>query len=181
MRALSRPLHGHLARATGAASDKRVLTLVPCRYWHRDTARPDAWPFPTTRVIKMFLYLSDVSDDGGPLGVVPMSHRLPCGPWETLRCSFKSSMTLDAQFRQDQMPNHYNFAAPAGTALLFDTACWHAAMPNTSGADRHCVIMTWVTSAQASNPTLTPEHMSELEGMGRMTDTLRRLVGAPEA
>ena len=114
-----------------------------------------------------------------PLSVVPRSFRLPCGPWETLRCSFKSSMTLDAQFRQDQMPNHYNFAAPAGTALLFDTACWHAAMPNTSGADRHCVIMGW--QAQAAGPMLTPEHMAELEGMGRMTDTLRRLVGAPEA
>jgi hypothetical protein len=26
-------------------------------YWHRDSARPDAWPFPTTRIIKMFLYV----------------------------------------------------------------------------------------------------------------------------
>jgi hypothetical protein len=33
-------------------------------------------------------------------------------------------MTLDATFPQDAMPNHYKFAAPAGTALLFDTACW---------------------------------------------------------
>lgn len=24
-------------------------------YWHRDSARPDAWPFPSTRIIKMFL------------------------------------------------------------------------------------------------------------------------------
>ena len=176
MRALSPPAPRPSGSRNGCTSHVCVCTS---RYWHRDTARPDAWPFPTTRVIKMFLYLSDVSDDGGPLGVVPMSHRLPCGPWETLRCSFKSSMTLDAQFRQDQMPNHYNFAAPAGTALLFDTACWHAAMPNTSGADRHCVIMGW--QAQAAGPMLTPEHMAELEGMGRMTDTLRRLVGAPEA
>ena len=69
-------------------------------------------------------YLSDVAEDGGTLGVVPGSHRLPTGPWQTLRCSFKSSMTLDATFPQDAMPNHYKFAAPAGTALLFDTACW---------------------------------------------------------
>ena len=34
-------------------------------YWHRDSARPDAWPFPERRVIKMFLYLSDVAEDGG--------------------------------------------------------------------------------------------------------------------
>ena len=150
-----------------------LAVLLPLNLSRRDTARPDAWPFPTTRIIKMFLYLSDVTDvcpsklrvafsrssshtdrivcfwthqDGGPLGVVPMSHRLPCGPWETLRCSFKSSMTLDAAFHQvisskltvdtpthlwtiskpccwnhqEQMPNHYKFSAPAGTALLFD-------------------------------------------------------------
>ena len=71
-----------------------------------------------------------MTEDGGPLGVVPGSHRLPTGPWETLRCSFKSSMTLDATFSQDTMPNHYKFAAPAGTALLFDTACWVGVQPH---------------------------------------------------
>jgi hypothetical protein len=90
-------------------------------YWHRDHPDPSNWPYPARRNIKMFLYLSDVAEDGGPLGVVPGSHRLKAGPWETLRASFKSSMTLDADLPQEAMPNHYKFAAPAGTALLFDT------------------------------------------------------------
>ena len=55
-----------------------------------------------------------------PLAVVPRSFRLPCGPWETLRTSFKSSMTLDAAQAQEAMPNHYKFAAPAGTLLMFE-------------------------------------------------------------
>ena len=93
-------------------------------YWHRDTSRPDAWPVPSTRTIKAFIYIHDVSENGGPLSVVPGSHRLACGPWETLRTSFKSSMTLDAATEQTKMPNHYKFVARAGTALLFDTACW---------------------------------------------------------
>ena len=44
----------------------------------------------------MFLYLSDVGPEGGPLAVVPGSTKLPLGPLETLRQSFKSSMTLDS-------------------------------------------------------------------------------------
>ena len=59
----------------------------------------------------MFLYLSDVGTEGGPLAVVPGSAKLPLGPLETLRQSFKSSMTLDATLRQDQMPNHYKFVS----------------------------------------------------------------------
>ena len=110
-------------------------------YWHRDEPRPGQWPLPRGRVIKMFMLLSDVAEGGGPLGVVPGSHNLEFGPWETLRRSFRSSMTLDAELPQDAMPNHVKFAAPAGTALLFDTACWHTAMPHTGGPARarsHC-------------------------------------------
>ena len=34
--------------------------------------------------------------------------------------SFKSSLTLDADLDQTDMPNHVKFAAPAGCALIFD-------------------------------------------------------------
>ena len=94
-------------------------------YWHRDDQSPDQWPFPTGRVIKMFMAISDVSADGGPLAGVPGSHRLKYGPWETLRRSFKSSMTLDAELPQAAMPNHVRFTARAGDALLFDHGTWH--------------------------------------------------------
>jgi hypothetical protein len=40
-------------------------------------------------------------------------------------------MTLDAAFRQEQMPNHYKFAAPAGTALLFDVRCLVGVPPSS--------------------------------------------------
>lgn len=115
-------------------------------YWHRDEQKPDQWPFPKGRIIKMFFYTSDVTNDGGPLAVVPMSHRLQHGPWETLRRGFKSSMTLDAPLPQECMPNHVKFTGNAGDALLFDTACWHTAMPNVSNQNRRAVIMGWAAS-----------------------------------
>lgn len=51
--------------------------------------------------------------------MVPKTHRLPAGPWETLRTSFKSSMTLDAGLPQDAMPyvpTCCHFALPATLA-----------------------------------------------------------------
>jgi hypothetical protein len=51
-------------------------------------------------------------------------------------------------------------------------------MPNTSGADRRCVIMGWQSSLSVTAPMLRPEHTAELEASGRMTPTLRKLVGA---
>lgn len=171
-----------LGTLTGTNTSWLKLCLHMLARWllaDRDTSRPDAWPIPTTRTIKAFIYIHDVDEEGGPLAVVPCSHRLPCGPWETLRTSFKSSMTLDAATEQDKMRNHYKFAAPAGTALLFDTACWHTAMPNLPGSpDRRAVIMGWQAARVCgSSPTLSATHVKELEEMGRMTQTLARLVG----
>jgi hypothetical protein len=104
------------------ATPHHVIAMHTCR--HRDDQSPDQWPFPTGRQIKMFLAISDVAPDGGPLAVVPGSHRLKYGPWETLRRSFRSSMTLDAELPQASMPNHVRFMAKAGDALLFDHGTW---------------------------------------------------------
>lgn len=54
----------------------------------------------------------------------------------------------------------------------------HTAMPNTSGNDRRCVIMGWRSSLDVNGPMLRTEHIAELEASGRMTPTLRKLVGA---
>jgi hypothetical protein len=56
-------------------------------------------------------------------------------------------------------------------------------MPNLPGnVDRRAVIMGWVTTPPglAHKPMLRPEHVAELEGMGRMNPTLRKLAGLAE-
>jgi hypothetical protein len=144
-------------------------------YWHRDSGVPSQPLYPAARVIKAFIYLSDVEEDAGPLGVVPGSHKLASGPWETTRRGFRSSMTLDAEMPQAAMPNCVSFTGKAGTALLFDTACWHTAMPNTSGKDRRCVIMGWAMASGGG--MLSPEYAAELQSNGRMTPVLQKLTG----
>jgi hypothetical protein len=88
-------------------------------------------------------------------------------------------MTLDAATEQTKMPNHYKFVAKAGTALLFDTASWHTAMPCLPGSpDRRAVIMGWNAARDCGEAaTLSAAHVEELTAMGRMTPTLARLIG----
>lgn len=52
-----------------------------------------------------------VCRNGGAFAVVPGTHRLPHGPWETLGRSFRSTMTLDAELDELQMPNWFKFGA----------------------------------------------------------------------
>ena len=52
-----------------------------------------------------------VCRNGGAFAVVPGTHRLPHGPWETLGRSFRSTMTLDAELVELQMPNWFKFGA----------------------------------------------------------------------
>ena len=57
----------------------------------------------------MFINVFAVGNNGGALAVVPKTHRLPHGPWETLGRSFRSTMTLDAELDEHQMPNYFKF------------------------------------------------------------------------
>ena len=61
------------------------------------------------------------------------------------------------------------------------TACWHTALPHLGGPDRRVVIMGWQSSRTVPNPMLSAAHVERLEASGRMTPTLRQLVGAQEA
>ena len=76
-------------------------------FWHCDgptgQLHPDRIPdFATT--LTMIWMLTEFSERTGATRVVPKSHKLEEGPWETLRRSFKSSLTLDAEVAQTDMP-----------------------------------------------------------------------------
>ena len=51
-------------------------------------------------------------------------------------------------------------------------------MPNISKRDRRAVIMGWTTSRVALGaPMLNEAQQNKLEAMGRLTPTLRQLIG----
>ena len=125
----------------------------------------------------MFINVFDVEANGGAIAVVPGTHRLPHGPWETLGRSYQSTMTLDAELREEAMPNMFQFAAPAGWALLFDMSTWHTATANVSAECRRVVILRFMSSLVAAGALLSPEREERLRARGRLDEQLARLVG----
>ena len=76
----------------------------------------------------------------------------------------------------EAMPNAYPFAVPAGTACIFDTACWHTAMDNTSTIDRQSVILGYncVVPRRNTGELIPPSMLRQLEQIGRLESTTRR-------
>ena len=93
---------------------------------------PDAWPHPTSRIVKAFVYVHDVAEDQGCTSVVRGSHRIPWGPggvFDLKSAGFQgfegsgSSRTSDLGFAPTgSIPNHVKFAARAGDCCIFDIA-----------------------------------------------------------
>ena len=84
--------------------------------WHRDYgSQPDPKPIGidngdnSYNRVKCFVYLKDVHEDGGPLGLVPGSHL-----WEARPPPEFSGANMT------KLPGHVKCAAPAGAMLLFD-------------------------------------------------------------
>jgi ectoine hydroxylase-related dioxygenase (phytanoyl-CoA dioxygenase family) len=131
--------------------------------WHRDSALIKAG------ICKVFLYLSDVGEDGGCTALVPGSHLWAAAPppastqsgGDSAMATFPVSASGDPRLgetamdfaydattgshvggaaSQEAMPGHEKIIAKAGTLLAFDTRCAHTAFANTSVHDRECLI-----------------------------------------
>ena len=78
--------------------------------------------------------------------------------------------------RLESMPTAVPFAVPAGTAVLFDTACWHTAMDNTSSCARQSVILGYntVVPRRCTGELIPPRLLKALEAAGRLRSPTRR-------
>ena len=98
---------------------------------HRDKPPADMWPLPNYRIIKCFLNVYDVPENGGETAIVPGSFRLQTGPSQTLAGDFTASTAdrakggLPGQLPHHAMPNYVGFSVPAGWVGLFDSSSWH--------------------------------------------------------
>ena len=86
---------------------------------------------------KLFIYINDVADNGGPTAVVPGSHLAPEGP---TRGEYAGSRNPDG-LPQDSMPGCVKASGPAGTAFFFDSRIHHSAMPNVSSRERSVLVV----------------------------------------
>lgn len=155
------------------------------------------WPLPNYRIIKCFLNVYDVSENGGETAVVPGSFRLETGPTQTLAGDFTNSTAdravggLPGQLGHHAMPNYVGFSIPAGWCGLFDSSSWHTSMPNTSDADRQTLTFSYRSSEcynpQSRGPSwggsragLSEEELRAAADRGALPVTRRRVLGLPD-
>src|SRR5439155_3995939 len=74
-----------------------------------------------------YFFLTDVTEDSGPLWVVPGSHRWVAEPDDAVVRWTDSG---------NQIPDVRPLTGPAGTLMLFNNEIWHRSPPNVSGVDR---------------------------------------------
>jgi hypothetical protein len=108
-------LDGTVKRLEVATSgaESRMAHLNPL--FHVDSAMMPGW-LPYSVVVNCFYCLTDYTRENGATLVVPGTHTLPTPNW--------SEYSGD-----DAIP----IEVPAGTALLVEGRCWHAAGINTNG------------------------------------------------
>jgi Phytanoyl-CoA dioxygenase (PhyH) len=94
---------------------------VSSQLWHRD--QPDDY-----LVLKMFIYLEDVTDGAGPLSYVKGTHGKGDRKWRPAGTIFDGhnirvhDADMDREVPSARRPR---FTGPAGTVVLSDTRGWH--------------------------------------------------------
>ena len=108
------------------AEQVRTVPPWPLSYtnWHPDV------PHSNPLHIKVQIYVNDVPPGSGEFAFVPGSHKPAAGPFTR-------------PVHQESMPGHRTFTGAAGTAVMFNSYGWHAAMDNSSGIPRKSIILIY--------------------------------------
>ena len=86
-----------------------------------------------------------------PTAVCPGSHRLPEAPEQTIAESFRGGGQVDGELSLQAMPNNIRATCKAGSALVFDTACYHTAFPCTGPEPRRTSIIGYSVRSKAAD------------------------------
>jgi len=171
LRRLTNPVDHHPAFAeftlAGPAADIALDLLgSPARYhhsklnykwsdggevvdWHQDI---QYWPHSDFTPLTIGVYLNDVDDEMGPMGIVPGSHT-----GELFNLYANDNETWTGSIRADDLPRIDLASAnylkgPAGSITVHNCGCVHGSMPNNSGRVRPLLLQTY--SAFDSFPLL---------------------------
>lgn len=96
--------------------------------WHADFTWMPFVPRPRPFFwLTAYLFLTDITEESGPLWVVPGSHRWVAEPDDRVVCWAEGG---------NQIPGTRSLTGPAGTLMLFNNEIWHRSPPNVSDTDR---------------------------------------------
>lgn len=129
------------------------------RDWHADFG----FRAPVTLSANVGLYLQDMTDDVGPLHVVPGSHRWDSGPTEGQR--------------HEPIEGERKVPLTAGDAVVFDAQLWHTGSRNETDRPRRAVFAYfgryWMKRMDAYYETPLPDSITGSEA----SPLLRQLFG----
>ena len=107
--------------------------------WHQDI---QFWPHTDFSPLTIGVYLDDVDDDMGPMGIVPGSHtgelydlRNPDGSW--------SGSLSDADVARASVDRADYLTGPAGSVTVHNCCCVHGSAPNRSGRSRPLLLQAY--------------------------------------
>ena len=104
-------------------SSENFISTEAAQMYHYD--------LDTLKWIKVFLYLSDVTEESGPHCALPATH-LPDSKHPTLLSRLYSRLS-DNDIASYQRETPLSFTGPAGTIILGDTKAYHKGMPTLTG------------------------------------------------
>ena len=107
--------------------------------WHQDI---QFWPHTDYSPLTIGVYLHDVDDDMGPMGIVPGSHtgelfdlRTPGGGW--------AGSIKDADLERAATARAVHVTGPAGTTTVHNCCAVHGSAPNTSPRMRPLLLQSY--------------------------------------
>lgn len=117
--------------------------------WHQDI---QYWPHTDFTPLTIGVYLNDVDEAMGPMGIVPGSHT-----GELYNLYADDDTTWTGSIRERDLPridlDSANYLmGPAGSITVHNCGCVHGSMPNNSGRVRPLLLQTY--SAHDSYPLL---------------------------
>lgn len=130
-------------------------------HWHRDATRPDADVPYLTRYLSVVFYLSDVDHTTHTFSVIPGSHDKDLRPLESF-----------------DMDLAHHIEGPAGTAILFNTATFHAGNVRHTNKERRTIHIYCgrASDRYLSNYTIFPQRLLKSENQAE-----RCYYGRPNA
>lgn len=116
--------------------------------WHQDI---QFWPHTDFTPLTIGVYLDDVDDEMGPMGIVPGSHTGPLFPLNDESGNWTGSLR-DTDVGPAGVPRADYLKGPAGSVTVHNCCCVHGSVPNNSTRPRPLLLQTY--SAGDSFPLL---------------------------
>ncbi|MEQ8602442.1 MAG: phytanoyl-CoA dioxygenase family protein [Marivibrio sp.] len=146
--------------------------------WHQDFLFT---PHSNDDVVTALLMVDDVTDENGPLEVVPGSHR---GPLHGLWRDGRFVGAVEDAVAEEAAGRAVRCAGPAGSVCLMHTRLLHGSAPNLSSAPRTLFICVYsAEDARPLSPNPMPNGYEGLLVAGERTGRIRSIpfeMQAPE-